>query len=146
MTVVLAMASASTWAYDERLAQSYEQYFDKFAGKGVGKALQLMGAQELVEAVKAGDDVFVLDIRTTAETEIYAMTIPGSVAIPMNEVFKPENLARIPSDKKVVVVCRGGIRAAVIATALRHIGLDDVYVLHNGTMALADYLTPSKVN
>ena len=60
----------------------------------------------------------------------------------MNEVFKPENLTRIPDSGKVVVVCRGGIRAAMIATGLRHIGFANVYVLHGGTMALSDYLTP----
>lgn len=53
---------------------------------------------------------------------------------------------RAPADKKVVVVCRAGIRSAVIATGLRHIGFENVYILHKGTMALADYLTPSKVN
>ena len=144
--VALAIIASTASAYDETMARSYEQYFEAFAGKATGKALQLMGAAEFVDAVKAGEDVFVLDIRTSAETEIYGITIPGAVSIPMNEVFKPENLALIPDNRKVVVVCRGGIRAAVIATGLRHIGFADVYVLHKGTMALADYLTPSKVN
>jgi hypothetical protein len=53
----------------------------------VGKALQLMGADEFVEAVKAGEDIFVLDIRTAAEVNIYGVTLPGTVVIPMNEVF-----------------------------------------------------------
>jgi rhodanese-related sulfurtransferase len=144
--VALVIIASTASAYDETMAKSYEQYFEAFEGKATGKALQLMGAADFVDAAKAGEDMFVLDIRTSPETEIYGITIPGAVAIPMNEVFKPENLARIPDDRKVVVVCRGGIRAAVIATGLRHIGFADVYVLHKGTMALADYLTPSKVN
>jgi rhodanese-related sulfurtransferase len=146
LAVALVIIASAASAYDETMARSYEQYFEVFEGKATGKALQLMGAAEFVDAVKAGEDVFVLDIRTSAETEIYGITIPGAVSIPMNEVFNPENLARIPDNRKVVVVCRGGIRAAVIATGLRHIGFADVYVLHKGTMALADYLTPSKVN
>jgi rhodanese-related sulfurtransferase len=142
LAVMLAMTTTTAWAYDEAMAESYAQYFEGFAGKETGKALQLMGSSDLMDAVKAGEDLFVLDVRTPAETGVYALTIAGSVAIPMNEVFKPENLARIPEDKKVVVVCRGSLRALAVATGLRHIGFDDVYVLAGGTMGLADYLTP----
>lgn len=66
------------------------------------------------------------------EAGIYGMTLPGSLAIPTNEVFLPQNLARIPQDKTVLVICKSGTRAAAVATALRHIGFNDVYILKGG--------------
>jgi rhodanese-related sulfurtransferase len=59
----------------------------------------------------------------------------------MDEVFTPENLARL-ADTRVLVVCQGGVRAAAVAMALRHTGLDDVWILNGGASALAEALTP----
>ena len=70
------------------------------------------------------------------------MTAPGTLKIPMAQVFKPENLARIPTDGKVVVVCKAGHRAYVVAFALRHIGFENVYILQGGAISLAKYLSP----
>lgn len=97
---------------------------------------------DFVKAVQTGQEMFVLDIRTPAETGMYGLTLPGSTAIPMNHVFKPGNLARIPTDQKVVVVCKGGHRAMATATALRHVGFKNVYVLKHGISDLANYLSP----
>ena len=95
-----------------------------------------------VKAVQAGEKMLVIDIRTPAETGMYGLTIPGSVAIPMDQIFKPENLTRIPSDQKVVVVCKAGHRAMAVATALRHSGFKNVYVLKHGISDVAAYLSP----
>jgi rhodanese-related sulfurtransferase len=145
LVVLVAVSVAATnaaWAYDESLAKSYEKYFAPFSGKATGKTMQMIKPPDFVAAVQEGENLFVLDVRTPAETGIYGITIPGSVVVPMDQVFTPENLARIPIDKKVVVVCKGGHRAVAVATGLRHVGFSNVYVLKNGTEALVDYLNP----
>ena len=74
------------------------------------------------------------------------MSLPGSLSIPVNELFKKDNLDRIPQDKAVVIVCKSGTRATAVGTALRHVGFENVYVLKGGIMALSSYLTPKNAN
>jgi len=74
------------------------------------------------------------------------MTLPGSMRIPASELFLPQNLERIPQDKTVVIVCKSGIRATAMGTALRHVGFDNVYLLRGGIMSLSKYLGPKQAN
>ena len=87
-----------------------------------------------------------LDVRTPAETGVYGVTLPGALMIPINELFTPANLARIPADKTVVVLCLSGTRATAAGTALRHIGFENVYILKGGYKALTAYMGPKEAN
>jgi rhodanese-related sulfurtransferase len=140
MFVVASLIAGSASAYNKDLASSYEQYFAPFAGKETTKALQLIKPNVFVYAIKKGDKMLVLDIRTPAEVGMVSLAMPGSLAISMDQVFKPANLARIPTDKYVVVVCQGGVRAMAIATALRNTGFSNIYVLKGGAKDLVKYL------
>lgn len=140
--LLLLVPVSAAYAYDQGLAASYEKFFAPFSAKATAKSLQMMKVPDFVQALHKGEPFVVLDTRTPAETGIYRMSVPGTLLIPMNEVFEPRNLARIPTDQKVVVVCKAGHRATAIAMALRHIGFDNVFVLKGGAVALANYLTP----
>ncbi len=50
--------------------------------------------------------------------------IPGSIYIPYNEILKPENLAKLPKGKKVVLVCVTGQTQNLPVVALRLLGYD----------------------
>ncbi len=128
-------------AYDKVMAESYDQYFKPFSEKATSKSLHMIKTADFVRDVRAGK-LFVLDVRTPGETRIYGITIPESVAIPMDQVFKAENLANLPTTGKIVIVCKAGHRAMAVSTALRHIGFDNVYILKAGLQDLAKYLTP----
>lgn len=132
--------------YDTQLAQSYARLFEPVAGAKAGKALHCMTPDQFIKGLQTGKHFVPLDIRTPKESNVYGMTLPGSLAIPTNEVFLPESLARIPQDKTVLVVCKSGTRAAAVTTALRHIGFSDVYILKGGLMALSKYLSPKVAN
>jgi len=56
----------------------------------------------------------------------------------MHKVFKPENLSKIPKDKKVVVVCHTGDRAASVVTGLRVAGFNNAYHFKGGIKEIAD--------
>ncbi len=66
--------------------------------------------------------------------------------IPIKELFKPDNVARIPTDKTVVVFCLSGTRATAAGTALRHIGFENVHILKGGYKALVAYMSPKQAN
>lgn len=131
------------WSYNENLAASYAQMFAPAKEGTTGKELHGMKPEALMEKIKKGEPVVGLDIRTPAESTVFTMVLPGSMSIPLNELFLPVNLARIPKDRPVVIFCRSGLRAGMAVTALRHIGFDKVFVLMGGFKALSDYLDPT---
>ncbi len=70
------------------------------------------------------DDPFVLSIRAST---IYAEGhIPGAVNIPMAEVFKPENLRKLPKDRQIVVYCYTGHTGSRVAALLSLADFDAV--------------------
>lgn len=148
-TILLAIAivfAGPAWSYDSAMAESYADLFAPVKGAGAGKALHLIPPDVFLNKVKAKEPLVVLDIRTPAETGVYSVTLPGSLVIPVNELFRGANLAQIPTDKTVVVICLSGTRASAAGTALRHIGFDNVYILKGGFKALTGYLGPKEAN
>ena len=145
----LAMAltlSGPAWSYDVVMAESYAELFAPVQGAAAGKALHLMSPDAFLNKVKAEKPLVVLDIRTPAETGVYGAALPGSLAIPIHELFTKASLDRISTDKTVVVLCKSGTRATAAGTALRHIGFKNVYVLKGGFKALVGYMGPKEAN
>lgn len=145
LPVILVLMSTVAWGFDKGLAYSYSQYFQAFDGKQTSKAMHFILPPDFVKALKSGEKLLVMDVRTPAETAIISLGVKDKMVVPMNRVFTPEVLSRIPTDRKVVVVCKAGVRAMAIATALRHSGFDNVYVLKGGLAKLADYVVPKTV-
>ena len=146
LLAVCFFMAGPVWSYDSAMAESYAALFSTVTGAGAGKALHLIPPDVFMNKVKAKEPLVVLDIRTPAETGVYSVTLPGSLRIPMNELFTEPGLAQIPTDKTVVVLCMSGTRAAVAGTALRHVGFDNVYILKGGFKALAAYMGPKEAN
>ena len=145
LAVVVAFAGPA-WSYDTTMAGSYAKLFAPVKGAGAGKALHLISPVAFVDKIKKNEPLVVVDVRTPAETAVYSATLPGTLAIPVNELFTKANLARIPTDKTVVIMCLSGTRATAAGTALRHIGFDNVYILKGGFKALTGYLGPKEAN
>jgi rhodanese-related sulfurtransferase len=143
LSILLAFPSL-VWSYDAAMAQSYAKLFEPVKGAGAGKAMHLMKPDAFVQKVVEKQPLVVLDVRTPAETAVYSATLPGTLVIPLNELFTETNLDRIPTDKTVVVMCKSGTRAAAAGTALRHVGFDNVYILKGGFKALAGYMGPKE--
>ena len=140
--VLAVLFSGQAVAYDETLARTYEQFFASFEEKQVPQALHVLPPEKVVEAIKKGEHIVLLDVRTNQEQSILGLSFPETLRIPMNEVFKPENLAKIPTDKKVIVTCQSGLRCTIIELALRNVGFDNVYEMKGGLMGLMQYLGP----
>jgi rhodanese-related sulfurtransferase len=138
--------SSTAWTYDAQLAGSYARLFLPVAGAQAGKALHLMTPEVFVTRIRNGEPLVTLDIRTPAETSIFTSAVTGGLTIPINELFTPDNLARIPTDTPVVVLCKSGTRATAAGTALRHVGFDNVFILKGGFKALSVYLDPKTAN
>ena len=83
-----------------------------------------ISADALFENLNDGDtsnDPVVVSVRAADD---YALGhIAGAINIPWNQIANPENLAKLPTDKPIVVYCYTGHTGQVAATVLKHAGL-----------------------
>ena len=143
--IFMSMSSVS-WSYDVVMAQSYEKLFSTVAGAKAGKELHLIKPDAFIEDLKKGKKYLAIDVRTPNESFVYTVSLPGSLRIPINELFTTKNLDRLPEDEPIVILCKSGARATAAGTALRHIGYKNVYILKGGFKALVSYLDPKVAN
>jgi rhodanese-related sulfurtransferase len=66
-------------------------------------------------------DFLIVDVRP-APVMYQAGHIPGAIFIPVQDIFKPENLKKLPKDKKIVLVCVTGQTQNLPVVALRVLG------------------------
>jgi len=142
---VCLLVAVPAFTYDAELAQRLEEFYQPFEGKGTAKQLHTVPAPQLLEAIRAGEKLFALDVRTKGERGIYGIALPDSLAVEMSQVFTAETLKQVPTDRKVIVVCKSGSRATAIAMGLRQIGFDNVYVLKKGLVELVKHATIKNV-
>lgn len=82
-----------------------------------------------------GKGVFVVSIQ---RPEDYALGhVPGAVNIPYTQIATMESLAKLPTDRKIVVVCYIGHIGAAVTLMLNQLGYD-AYDLRFGTMGWND--------
>jgi len=110
---------------------------------------------ELKARLDAGEDLLILDVRDPHEWEISALE--GSLRIPKGQIEAAKNdvlagrktpdatiLARIPTDREIIVQCRSGKRSADSIKFLQEAGYQNKLVnLKGGILAWADEIDPS---
>jgi rhodanese-related sulfurtransferase len=126
------------FSYDAELAKKLDAMFSQMTPEVLKQRPCQIDANQLFEMIKKKEDFVILDVRTPQEQSITGITWKNTLNIPMHEVFKPENLNRLPKDKKIVVVCHSGDRAAAVVTGLRAIGFNNAYQFKGGIKDLAD--------
>ncbi len=83
-----------------------------------GKTGESISSEELFSKL---DKVFLLDVRNTEEFSDYK--IPGSINIPLEDLFDENKVKQIPKDKEIVTICPHGNRAMIASFALARSGL-----------------------
>ncbi|MDI6744124.1 MAG: rhodanese-like domain-containing protein [Thermodesulfovibrionales bacterium] len=68
-------------------------------------------------------DFLVVDVRPNP-SEYKEGHIPGAIHISYNEILKPENLGKLPKDKKIILVCVTGQVQNLPVVSLRVLGYD----------------------
>ncbi len=93
---------------------------DKYLASGKAFVTAVDKLYETLNDGDAANDPFILDIRSAAD--FAKGSIKGSVNVPFAQVFKAENLAKLPKDKPIVVVCYTGHTASMTSFALSSMG------------------------
>ncbi len=113
---------------------------------GAKKASELrevkeLSVQELEQWNNLGTDYQLIDVRESYEYDI--VNLNGEL-IPLSKVAEKENVAKIATDKKVVVHCRTGKRSADAIRELENLfGFDNLYNLKGGVVAWAKEIDQS---
>ena len=128
LTLVLAIAAGMVALTRDLQAQgSLLQAAEGYFSEGPN----YISATDLYENLNDGDadnDPYIISVRAA---EDYAKGhIPGAVNYGVTEMFTLDNLATIPPDRQVVVVCYTGQSAAQVTSALNMLGYDAYSLLY----------------
>jgi rhodanese-related sulfurtransferase len=82
-----------------------------------------MTAAELKSAIENGEKITILDVREKEEFDGNE-TIPGAENMPMGKVFAEASKDALPKDRKIVTICKSGVRCAIVARELKQKGYD----------------------
>ncbi|MCS6802332.1 MAG: rhodanese-like domain-containing protein [Dehalococcoidia bacterium] len=90
--------------------------------------LEELSARELAERRRREPSLVIVDVREPAEWE--EGHIEGALSIPLSQV--PAELARLPADRPLAVVCAGGTRSVIAASLLRARGRTNALNVRDG--------------
>jgi rhodanese-related sulfurtransferase len=100
---------------------------DMIMSKGPENGNYHVGADDIYMWLKMKKtDFLVVDVRAAegGANEYNTAHIPGAIYIPYTEIAKPENLKKLPKDKKIILVCYMGATEALPIVPLRLLGYD----------------------
>lgn len=92
-----------------------------------------LDASRLQEIIQSNQSVTIVDVREPWEVAICA--IPGSINVPLSTL--PQNLARLPDQGPLVVLCHHGMRSMQAVAWLRENGFENASNLQGGIDAWA---------
>ena len=138
-----SLLTTSALAYDADLAAKIANVTSKMDQAALAKAATKLSMDNFLAMVAKKEKMTVLDIRTPAEQHMVA--IPGALQIPLDKLMTKENLDRLPTEDKIVVVCHSGARAYVATTLLKVVGFNNVVFLDGGASALTSAATPKNL-
>lgn len=98
-------------------------------------------SETLRKRLEEGDDVLLVDIRTTAEVAQGA--IPNALLMPMHLI--PLRMRELPDDRELVLYCRSGARSYQACSYMMQQGFDRVWNLRGGIIAWARHGYPIEV-
>ena len=99
----------------------------------------LISPVDLQKSLQNAEDISILDIREPYEYECANL---GSLHIPMGEIV--DRIKEVPTNQRVVVMCRSGKRAEAVANLLRtEFGRTNVLILDGGILAWKETIDPT---
>lgn len=138
----LLLSATGAQAYDAALAKKADDVFSKLDRKMLTTSPCKVNPDVVLKWMKDGEKVTLVDIRTPEEMAIMSVSYKNSLKIPFNEIFREENLKKLPRDGKVLLVCHSGFRAGAASAVLKMIGVDNLLAGNGGMMELVKVLTP----
>jgi rhodanese-related sulfurtransferase len=117
---VMAFTALPSLAQDDALAKRMNDVLSK----GIEQGHWQVNSDEVNMWIKTkAADFVVVDVRPKGEA-YQGGHIPGAIHIPYHQILTPANLAKLPKDKKIVLVCATGQLENLPVVPLRILGHD----------------------
>jgi len=97
-----------------------------------GESLMEYSVHDLKEKVEKGDDIVVLDVRTTQEYNGELGHVDNSILIPVQELVQRIDELDEYRDREVAVICRTDNRSRAAASMLKEAGFQNVVFVRGG--------------
>lgn len=82
-----------------------------------------IAAEDVLKRLQAGDkNLVIVDVRMPKDKKYDQGHLPGAIYIGFKEIAKPENLAKLSTDKDVIVHCDTGHEQNKVLSVLRMLG------------------------
>lgn len=141
-TLLVASLSVSAFAYDTVKADALNNFYSHFTQKACADSKLFITAEDTLKMLRNNKKITILDVRTIGEHAVISIGLKNSLFIPIKDLFKKENLDKLPTDHTIILVCHSGTRATVAAVGLKQIGIKNTRVLKGGLVALAKANNP----
>ncbi len=119
--LIVLMGSSSVFAISGQDMESVRVVADKYLSEVPGNGYHI-SADDVQKRLQSGKkDYLIVDVRDKEE-RYKAGHIPGAIYINFRDVAKPENLAKLPKDKDVILYCNTGHEENKALTVVRMLG------------------------
>ncbi|NOR55781.1 MAG: hypothetical protein GQ531_06185 [Sulfurovum sp.] len=133
--------TVNTMAYDVKQAQAFDAFYSHMTQKACADSKLFVTAEDAMKMIR-DNNITMIDVRTTGEANVIALSEKNAMHIPIKDLFKKENLDTLVTTKPIVVVCHSGTRATLAAIGLKRLGFKNVHVLKGGLIALSTENNP----
>jgi rhodanese-related sulfurtransferase len=118
--IVMTVISVSAGHAEEDLAKKYDEFLSQAQAQ---KDWQIKAADVYAMITSKKQDFLIVDVRPVPPGQ-QSGKIAGSIFIPYYDIMKPENLKKLPKDKKLILACVTGQTQNLPIVPLRVLGYD----------------------
>ena len=116
--IIMAVISVPVGHASEDLAKKFNDVLSQAQSQ---KGWQIKAAEVHKMIMEKKQDFLIVDVRPSPPGQ-QGGKIAGSIFIPYYEIMKPENLAKLPKDKKLILACVTGQTQNLPIVPLRVLG------------------------
>lgn len=119
---VLFILSGTAFGLTNEESKIIQKAADEFLSNEPANGYHIL-AEEVFARIQSGKNDFVIvDTRMPKDKKYDQGHLPGAIHIGFKEIAKPENLAKLPKDKDIIVHCDTGHDQNKALTVLRMLG------------------------
>jgi rhodanese-related sulfurtransferase len=142
ISLLSATFTLNAMAYDANRASENEKFYSHFTQKACADSKLFINAEDTMKLIRDNAEYLLLDVRSNGEASVIALVGNNTLQIPLEDLFKKENLDKLPANKQIIAVCHSGTRGLMATMGLKQIGIKNVQVLQGGLITLAEANTP----
>jgi rhodanese-related sulfurtransferase len=133
-TLLLFVLTGTTFALDDSEYKVAQKIANEYMSNVPDDGYHIL-AENVLKKIQSGEKDFVIvDVRMPKEKKYDQGHLPGAIYIGFKEIAKPENIAKLPKDKEIIVYCDTGHEQSKVLSVLRMLGYE-AYDLKWGMMS-----------